>query len=121
VCVTQRPAYDDQVGRIILEMSERVDARRGAPRPRAVTVDETHSWAAAAGFTGDVYELSRQWRSSPVDELKAIAYRTWPAMRELDEVAVDEVTRPAIEALQALPATEDVRRATAEMIVLHRP
>jgi hypothetical protein len=39
----------------------------------------------------------------------------------LDEDAVEEVTRPATEALRALPATDGVRRATAEMIVFRRP
>jgi hypothetical protein len=38
-------------------------------------------------------------------------------MRELDEDTILEVTEPAIEALRALPATEKIRRATADMIV----
>jgi hypothetical protein len=86
-----------------------------------VSVDEVLAWAGAAGFTGHVHRLERQWRSSPTEELTAIAHRTWPAMRALDEATIEEVTRPAIEALRALPATDDVRRATAEMIVLRRP
>lgn len=121
VCATQRPAPEDRVGRIISEMSERVDARRGGSRPRGVTVEEVLDWAATAGFAGKVHQLDRTWRSSPGQELMAIAYRTWPAMRELDDVAIEEVTRPAIEALQALPPEESVRRATAEMIVLQHP
>ena len=40
VSSTQRPAADDVVGQIIKEMSERVDVRRGAVRPRGVTVEE---------------------------------------------------------------------------------
>jgi ubiquinone/menaquinone biosynthesis C-methylase UbiE len=121
VCTAQRPSADDHVGRIIAEMSARVDARRGASRPRGVTVDEVIGWGSAAGFTGEVHEFERQWHSSPNDELRAIAYRTWPAMRELDENAIEEVTRPAVEALKALPPGDDIRRATAETVVFHRP
>ncbi len=65
--------------------------------------------------------MERQWVSSPDQELKAIEYRQWPAMRELDEASFEEVTRPAIEVLKALPATDVVRRATAEMVVFRRP
>ncbi|HWC36920.1 MAG TPA: hypothetical protein VG476_00245 [Acidimicrobiales bacterium] len=39
-------------------------------------------------------------------------------MRELNEDAIEEATRPAIEALQALPDEDDIRRATADMLVL---
>jgi ubiquinone/menaquinone biosynthesis C-methylase UbiE len=35
VCATQRPAPDDEVDTIISELGARVDARRGASRPRA--------------------------------------------------------------------------------------
>ncbi len=120
VCVTQRPSPDDLIGVIISEMSARVDSRRGALRPRGVSVDEVLDWAADGGFTGTVHELERRWLSSPQQELNTIAYRQWPAMRELDETAIEEVTRPAIDALRALPATEIVRRVFAEMVVLRR-
>jgi ubiquinone/menaquinone biosynthesis C-methylase UbiE len=121
VCTTQRPAADDQVGNILAEMSARVDARREARRPRAVSMNEVLAWAGEAGFEGTIHELEREWHSSPADELRAIAYRQWPAMRELDETAIEEVTRPAVEALRALPATDRLRRATSEMVVLQRP
>lgn len=78
------------------------------------------AWAREAGFGGDVHYRERRWQSSPTDELRAIALRSWPAMRELDEATIDEVTRPTIEALRALPPDADVRRATAEILVLHR-
>jgi ubiquinone/menaquinone biosynthesis C-methylase UbiE len=121
VCATQHPAPDDTVGRIISDMGARVDVRRGASRPRQVSADEVLDWAADAGFTGRIHQVERRWRSSPGQELKAIAYRAWPALRELDEAAIEEVTRPAIEALLALPETDDIRRATADMVVLERP
>jgi ubiquinone/menaquinone biosynthesis C-methylase UbiE len=121
VCTTQRPAPDDLVGVTIAEMCARIDVRRGAPRPRRVSVDEVLDWAADSGFSGTVHEMERQWVSSPDQELKAIEYRQWPAMRELDESSVEEVTRPAIEVLKALPATDVVRRATAEIVVFRRP
>ena len=119
VCTTQQPAPDDRVGMIIEDMGARVDARRGASRPGRVSVDQVLGWARQAGFTGTVHQLQRQWRSSPDDELAAIAKRAWPALRQLDEDAVDAVTGPAVHALRALPATDHLRRATAEMIVLH--
>jgi ubiquinone/menaquinone biosynthesis C-methylase UbiE len=120
VCAAQHPSPDDQVGTIIAEMGIRVDARRGAARPREVSVDEVLDWAGEAGFIGDIHHLQREWHSSPDQELLAIANRTWPALRELDEDAVEEVTGPTIEALQALPGTEHIRRATAEMVVFQR-
>jgi ubiquinone/menaquinone biosynthesis C-methylase UbiE len=120
VCAVQRPAADDPVGRIIADLGVRVDERRGATRPRAVTTEETLGWAATAGLIGTVHELERQWLSSPDEELAAIEHRQWPALRELDETAIEDVTRPAVEALRALPPTEMVRRATAELIVFQR-
>lgn len=120
VCATQNPAPDDRVGMMIAEMGVRVDARRGASRPRGVSVDEVRQWAGEAGFTSNVHQLEREWRSSTDQELAAIANRTWPALRELDEDAIEEVTRPTVQALRALPASEHIRRATAEMIVFHR-
>jgi SAM-dependent methyltransferase len=118
VSVTQRPSPEDRIGWIISEMSFRVDVRRGAPRPRGVSVEEVLDWAGDAGFTGCVRERERQWISSPDQELNAITRRQWPALRELDEDAIEEVTRPAVEELRALPATDVVRRATAETVVL---
>jgi ubiquinone/menaquinone biosynthesis C-methylase UbiE len=121
VCANQRPAPDDAIGNIISEMNFRVDARRGAERPREVTAEEVLAWAGQAGFTGTVHQFDRQWYSTPAAELAAISYRTWPAMRELDEATIEEVTMPAIEALGALQATECLRRAVADMVELKRP
>ena len=121
VCSAQHPAPDDHVGTIIADMGARVDARRGARRPRGVTVDEVLDWAGAAGFTGEVERLERRWHSTPDEELQAIAYRTWPTLRELDEDAIEQVTRPAIRALQSLPAGDVIRRAIAEIVVLQTP
>ena len=119
VYVTQRPAADDQVGQIISEMSVRVDLRRGAARPREVAIDEVLSWAGEAGLVGGASTFELQFRSSPADELRAIARRSWPALRELDEAAIEEVTSPAVEALLALPAGERLRRGTADVADLH--
>jgi ubiquinone/menaquinone biosynthesis C-methylase UbiE len=120
VCTGQRPAPGDTVGAILNEMTARMDVLRGAARPRGVTVDHVLGWAGQAGFDGTVYELHRQWHSAPSEVLAAIAQRSWPVMRELDETAIEEATRPAIEALQAVPDEDDIRRATADMLVLSR-
>lgn len=85
-----------------------------------MTVDEVLYWAGLAGFVGEVHRLERQWRSSPSHEMTAIARRAWPALRELDEAVIEEVTKPAVKALKALPDTDDLRRATAELVVLQR-
>jgi hypothetical protein len=117
VCSAQRPAPDDVVALIMSEMSARVDERRAALRPRGVTTGETIDWAATAGFGGFVHEFQRSWYSSPAQELEAIRLRQWPAMRELSDPDLEEVTRPAIEALEAMPASSVLRRATAELVV----
>lgn len=106
VSTTQRPTLDDPVGTIIADMGARVDLRRGSWHPCQVSVDEVLDWAAGAGFTGEVHTIDRQWHSSPDQELAAITNRQWPAMCELDDAVIEEVTRPAIRALQALPATD---------------
>ena len=121
VCTTQKPACDDLVGNILAEMMARVDARRGAARPRSVSSDETLAWAGQAGFNGKIRQFERVWSFSAQDELAAIAHRAWPALRELDEAAIEEVTRPAIEALRAIPGDDHLRRATADMVILQRP
>jgi SAM-dependent methyltransferase len=121
VCTTQRSAAGDPVGQIIADMGERIDVARGALRPRGVSLAELLGWASDAGFTGTVNELERQWYSSTPEELAAIAHRSWPALRELDEDATEEVTRPAIDALQALPERHYLRRATAEIVDLVLP
>jgi SAM-dependent methyltransferase len=117
VCTVQRPAPDDEVGNIITEMSVRVDKLRGSLRPRGVTLEEVLTSAERAGFAGSVSRIERQWNSSPAEELAAITLRTWPAMRELDEDAVELATRPAVDALKALPKHDVVRRSTADMVV----
>lgn len=120
VSLAQRPAADDVVGQIIKEMSERVDARRGAVRPWGVTVEQVLEWAASAGFVGTAHKIAHQWSSAPRDELAAIACRSWPALRELDDAAIDEVTRPAVEALRSLPDADRLRHAVSDLVVFRR-
>jgi ubiquinone/menaquinone biosynthesis C-methylase UbiE len=120
VCATQRPAPDDTIGQIMAAMAARVDARRRAARPRGVSADQVLTWSTAAGFTGRVHQLQREWRGTPADEITAIQHRTWPAMRQLDDATIAEVIGPAIDALRALGPGERVRRATADMVVLVR-
>jgi ubiquinone/menaquinone biosynthesis C-methylase UbiE len=120
VCTTQLPTDGDPIGRVIHAMGDAVDARGARTRPRLVRAEQILEWARTAGFRGVVHPLARRWASSPGHELDAIARRAWPTLRELDEEAVEEVTRPAIEALQALPPGECTRRMTAELLVLRR-
>jgi ubiquinone/menaquinone biosynthesis C-methylase UbiE len=120
VCTAQCPAADDETGKMITEMGTRVDNLRGSLRSRGVTLEEVLTWADQAGFVGSVHRFERHWKSSPAEEMEAIASRTWPAMRGLDEDALDLATRPAVDALEALPKSDIVRRATAEIVVFQR-
>jgi len=119
VCTTQWAADDDVIGKIIEDMAAAVDARRGG-RPRGVTAAQVLDWARPAGFAGDIASFDREFRSTPSQELEAIARRAWPALRALDEGEIEDVTRPAVAALRAMPEAEYRRRMTAEMVVLHR-
>jgi ubiquinone/menaquinone biosynthesis C-methylase UbiE len=121
LCSGQHPALDDRVGVVIAEMAAEVDRRRGADRPRGVTVDEVAAWAEAAGFDVAVERLVREWRGSPDREIDAIERRAWPAMRDLDDDALEAATRPTLEALAAMPAGEVARRGFADLLVLTRP
>jgi ubiquinone/menaquinone biosynthesis C-methylase UbiE len=118
VCTTQRPADDDAIGHIIERMVQAVDTRRPGRRPRGVTVDQIVEWSGRAGFCGDVVPNVRSFVSSPELELDAIERRAWPALRELDEPGVAAVTRPAVDALRALPPGPTERRGIVDVIVL---
>ncbi len=120
VCTAQTPAPGDEVGRVIAEMAMQVDIRRRASRPRGVTRAEVLEWATNAGFSGTAHQLERRLYSTPAQELAAIAHRNWPALRELDEADIREVTGPAIEALESMPEILNLRRATADLLVLKR-
>ena len=85
-----------------------------------MTASEVIGWAKSAGFTAEAHELNLRWRSKPSDELAAIARRSWPALRELGEEDIVQATRPAIEALEALPDVDSLRKATADVLVLRR-
>jgi ubiquinone/menaquinone biosynthesis C-methylase UbiE len=121
VCSTQRPAPDDEVGKVIAEMGTRVDLLRRSSRPREVTASEVLGWATTAGFTGDIHQLHLQWHSKPSEELAAISHRSWPALRDLSEEEIEQATRPAIDALESLSDSDTLRRATADVLVLNRP
>lgn len=118
VCTTQRSAPDDAIGHIINRMAQAVDERRTGKRPRGVSVAQVLEWSALAGFRGEVHPRRRSFVSSPEAELDAIARKSWPALRELDDAAAAEATRPAIEALRALPPGDTERRGFVDLIVL---
>ncbi len=120
VCTVQRPAAGDVIGQIIDGLWAALDARRRSDAPLQVTAEHVLRWAAPAGFTGDVHSLDRIFRTSPAQELDAIERRAWSALRELGADEVEQVTRPAVEALRALPSGYYPRRTTSEMLVLHR-
>jgi SAM-dependent methyltransferase len=118
VCTTQRPTDQDLIGQIVNAMGDAVDAHRNGQRPRAVSVGQILEWAGQAGFRGEVHPYERSFISSPELELDAIERRAWPALRELDDAAAAAATRPAIEALRALPPGDTERRGVIDVIVL---
>lgn len=118
VCTTQRPAPDDAIGHIIERMSQAIDERRTGRRPRGVSAAQVLEWSALAGFRGEVHSRERAFVSSPELELDAIARKSWPAMRELDDAVAAEATQPAIDALRALPPGATERRGFVELVVL---
>lgn len=84
-------------------------------------LEQVIGWAKEAGLTGSVHLRERSWVSTPDQELEAITLRQWPAMRQLDEQSIEEVTWPAVEALHRLPSREIVRRAAVRIVVFrHR-
>ncbi len=119
VCTTQFPTDDDPIGVIIQRMGDAIEARSVRTRPRQVSAGQILEWAGSAGFRGEAHPLVRTWSSSPEHELDSITRRAWPTLRQLDEEAIEAVTRPAIDALQALPG-ECLRRMTADLLVLRR-
>lgn len=121
VATTQRSAPEDRVGMIIDAMAAVVDAHRVGARSRTVVADDVLHWADPLGFLGTVQPVTRSWRSTAAAEIAAIGEQAWPALRDLDEPTLEAATRPALEALGALPAGEHVRRAVAELVVLERP
>ena len=121
VCTAQHAAPDDVVGQIIKAMAAQVDERRGALRPRGVTLDEVIEWASPAGFSPSVRQLERTWESTKAEELYAIEHRVWPALRELDEETAKEVADPVVDALRAVPGNVFLHRATSDVVVFDLP
>jgi ubiquinone/menaquinone biosynthesis C-methylase UbiE len=120
VCLTQNPAEDDQVGHIIKAMGERVHQARQVARPREATAEDVLGWAASAGWEGTLRHVHRSWISSPQQEVLAIERRSWPALWGLDETTLERITRPTLDALRALPAADQGRSATSDLLILRR-
>jgi SAM-dependent methyltransferase len=118
VCTGQSATRGDRVGQIIRQMALDVDERRGALRPRGVSVEEVINWARPAGFGATVRTFERTWQSTKEEELYAIEHRVWPALRELNDHDAEEVTTPIVEELKAMSEEIFARRAIASMVVL---
>jgi ubiquinone/menaquinone biosynthesis C-methylase UbiE len=121
VATTQRPSASDVVGEILDELRRRLDERTLTRRGSEVTGERVVAWAEDAGFVGTVEAISREWTTSPADEMAAITERSWPtALRELDEEVAEQLTRPTLEALAALPDAPVTHRGLAEVVTLQR-
>ena len=120
VCLTQRAAPDDSVGLILEEMGARIQSRSTSPRHVEPSARDICTWAEAVGFGARVESRHRRWSSPPSEALDGIRRRMWAGLRALDDQAIEEVTRPAVDALQALSPEDTARHGVAEILILER-
>lgn len=116
----QIPRRDNPIGRILAELTARLQAHHADVQPRGMRGEELVERATAHGFTGEVVRLERAWPSHPGDELRSIRDRAWSALRRLDDQDYDRIAGPAIAALEALPQEETIQRAWSELAVMTR-
>ncbi|HET9733165.1 MAG TPA: class I SAM-dependent methyltransferase [Acidimicrobiales bacterium] len=120
ICTTQRPVPDNAVGRIMEQAVARAAAVTGVAGPARPTTEWIVGLAEDAGFRAEVHTLERLWLSSRGDERAHLELRTWPGLSDLDEAHFALVAGPAGDALNALPEAAFARRATVDLLVLHR-
>lgn len=120
VCLTQTPDPDDAVGRILEAMGAEVRRHLQTTRHVDPPVEQILEWGRASGLSGSVDHIRREWQSSPAVAVDGITRRMWAGIRALDEETIERISRPAVAALQALPASDTTRRATSPVVVLDR-
>ncbi len=121
VCPTNRPAGLDPIEPILTALFARAERRHPTWRQRHVTAADILAWGAQAGFDGHLEVFAeRSWVTSAAEQTQSIRDRVWPALQGLDDEAFEKVTRPAFEALAALPDGPIVQRAEADVVVLCR-
>jgi ubiquinone/menaquinone biosynthesis C-methylase UbiE len=122
VCPTNRDAASDPITSIIGAMFERAAAVHPTWRPNVVDAARVLDLASAAGLSGEVVIIpSREWETTPAEQLRSIRDRVWPGLLGLDDRAFEDVTAPAVAALRALPDGPITRRALTDLVVLRRP
>lgn len=111
---------EDPTGRIMAELTDRLHAHHPGARPHGLRATEILARAEPYGFTGRVVPIERSWASHPAYELHSIRTRAWSALRRLDDAEYEQVTAPAIAALEAMPQKETIQRAYSEFAVMSR-
>ncbi len=110
----------DPIGRILGELTDRLQDHRASVQPRGLRGAEILDRAAPHGFVGEVLRVQRAWPSHPCYELDSIRNRAWSALRRLDDHDYERIAGPAIASLEALPQEETIQRAWSEFAVMIR-
>jgi SAM-dependent methyltransferase len=119
VCPTNRPGTGELIGPVLSAMFDRAERVHPTWRRYDVSAAEILAWGDAAGFAGRVEPMGpRSWTTSAAEQIQSIRDRVWPALRGLDDGALEAVTRPAIDSLAALPDGEIEQHADADVVVL---
>lgn len=111
---------EDPIGRILGELTDRLQAHHASVQPRGLRGAEIIDLAAPHGFAGEVVRVQRAWPCHPGYELDSIRNRAWSALRRLDEGDFERIAGPAIAALKGLPQQETIQRAWTEFAVMTR-
>jgi ubiquinone/menaquinone biosynthesis C-methylase UbiE len=122
VCPTNRPGVGEVIGPALSAMFDRAERVHPTWRRADVSAADIVAWGARAGLAGHIEPMQpRSWVTSAADQIRSIRDRVWPALRGLDAADFEAVTRPAVEALAALPAGPIPQHAEADIVVLSRP
>ena len=122
VCPTNRILDGDPIEPILEDLLLHLERRDPARRRRKVGAAEISAWGEACGFSAEVDTfLSREWQTTPDEQIRAILDRAYPALVDLDEETFQAVTGPAVEALRSLGTQPITRRAELDVVTLRRP
>jgi len=122
VCPTNRIPEDDPIEPILVELLRQIEQRDPTRRRREVGAAQISRWGQECGFTAEVATFtSREWRTTPEEQIQAIRDRAYPALVGLDDATFQAASGPAIEALRALGADPITRYAELDVVTLRRP
>lgn len=122
VCPTNRMPAADPIEPILVELLRQIEQRDPARRRREVGAAQISTWGEECGFRAEVATFaSREWQTTPEEQIQAIRDRAYPALVGLDDGTFEAVTGPAIKALRALGTEPISRHAELDVVTLRRP